>query len=111
MKVYSDSLTYDDLIGSLPDRVHLDECVAIKRSRVRQHGWTIQLSGTSTRHRNSGVYGAATWKAPPATYDEHGIWMARLYDIDPKARIACYRDAKDFRLSTKGRFEEDYGTL
>lgn len=101
MKVYSDTLTYADLRAAARyARIALDTCEPIEGARVRSRGWTVRLSGSSTRHRNSGTHGAATWESAPATYDEHGHWMAWLFDIDPNARIAEYDGAHNFHAFT-----------
>lgn len=43
-----------------------------------------------------------------ATYDEHGRWMARLFDIDPHARIKSavndFNGRDDFHAQTGGKY-------
>jgi hypothetical protein len=82
----------------------LDSTEKIARPRVRQHGWKVRLTGSSTRHRNSGTHGAATWESPPATWDEHGRWMAELFDRDPHARIAGYNGRDAFHHETADKY-------
>lgn len=108
MKIYSDTLSTDDLYAALPDRVHLDGLCPITRPRVRRRGWIVKLTGTSTRHRNSGSYGAASWESTPATWDEHGQWMARLYELDPEARITYYANRDQFHAMTKNAYRVDW---
>jgi|ERR1700729_4346849 len=36
-----------------------------------------------------------------ATYDEHGEWMAKLFEIDPDAIIATYDGVEDFYRQTQ----------
>ncbi len=100
MKVYSDTLTREDLYASLPSDVYLD-AQEIRRPRTRARGWTVYLEGLGDRHTrntNSGNYGAGSHKA--ATWDDHGLWMAKLYEIDPMAKIAHYDSRSDFYDST-----------
>ena len=106
MKVYSDILEYHHLVAANDQAgVTFDRCVPIRHPRVRKNGWEIRLTGSSTRHRNSGTHGAATWESAPATWDEHGVWMAHLFAIDPRARIADYDGADAFHNYTDHKFQ------
>jgi hypothetical protein len=100
MKVYSDILTREDLYVALPADVYAD--VRNINTRKRARGWEVHLEGLGARHtrkRNSGNYGAGHEMA--ATWDDHGVWMAALYEIDPLAQIACYSDRDNFYESTE----------
>lgn len=111
MKVYSDVFTYSDMKDAARfARVRIDTAEKINRPRTRTRGWKIRLSGSSTRHRNSGNQGAATWDTSPATHDEHGQWMAFLFDIDPGAKIAEYDGQADFVYATHGVYGADWQT-
>ncbi len=102
MKVYSDILTREDLFAALPSDVYAD--VRNINTRKRARGWEVHLEGLGGRHtrrRNSGRYGATGQGGMAATWDDHGVWMAALYEIDPLAQIACYRDRDDFYESTE----------
>lgn len=113
MKVYSDTLTRDDLYAALPADVMIADMRELKNPRKRTHGYEIHLEGYGTRHtrrRNSGWYGAT--EADPvghygyaATWDDHGEWMAALYEIDPLAIIACYLNRDDFYEKTANEME------
>ena len=103
MKVYSDILTATDLHAATPRGVTVWECDPISKPRIRSHGWTVQLRcWGSARHVNTGYYGAGEQGA--ASWDQHGEWMARLFDIDPDARIAYYNGAEDFHRSTRDKY-------
>ncbi len=103
MKVYSDTLTRDDLVDALPRGVTLDSCEPISGARVRANGWTVALRcWGSSRHVNTGQYGAGEQGA--ASYEQHGVWMAALFAKDPAARIAYYDGRADFERATDGRF-------
>jgi hypothetical protein len=100
MKVYSDTLTTSDLTAAAPTGTYV-EAVALDRTRVRSRGWNVRLVfPASNRRRNTGVYGAGERGA--ATWDQHGEWMARLFRLDPRARIAYYDGVDDFHAMTKG---------
>lgn len=104
MKLYSDVLTPDNIHAAAPAGVGV-ELVAIRRARLRAHGWIVSLSDwNSNRHKNSGQHGAATWKAPAASWDQHGEWMAALYAIDPAMQVGPYKDADDFERQTGGKY-------
>lgn len=109
MKVYSDKLDVLDLraaVVGVPN-VFVARIETMERTRLRTHGWKVQLgSSTSRRWRNSGTFGAMTWQdCAPATWDEHGAWMARLFDLDPDAIVANYRGRDDFHRSTRYQYE------
>lgn len=104
MKVYSNILTEDDLRAALPPEVGASIQV-IRNPRVARHGYTVYLQGFGPRHTrsvNSGENGAGYHKA--ATYDDHGEWFARLYAIDPDARLSWWKDRGDFERGTEGKF-------
>lgn len=104
MKVYSDVLTEADLRSALPDGVYAD-VRPLRQARVRRFGWDVYLEGFGARHTratNSGTYGAGSRKA--VSYDDHGVWMARLYQIDPDARVSWWKSRADFEQGTKGKY-------
>jgi hypothetical protein len=103
MKVYSDTLTRDDMLDALPKGVSLDECEPIQNPRVRTHGWNVRLRRWgSSRHVNSGNYGAGEQGA--ASWDDHGWWMAELFERDPSARIANWDGRESFNVGTEYRY-------
>lgn len=108
MFVHSDTLTRDDLYAALPADVMIAELRELRNPRKRARGWKITLEGYGARHtrrRNSGYYGAAEVDTLghygyAATWDDHGEWMAALYETDPLASIACYANRDDFYEQT-----------
>lgn len=109
MIVHSDTLTRDDLYACLPADVMIADIRELRNPRKRARGWEIHLEGYGSRHtrrRNSGYYGATEVDAIghygyAATWDDHGVWMAALYEIDPLAAIACYANRDDFYEKTE----------
>lgn len=117
MRIHSDVFTRDDFQRALRDAglvahdVILDVCEP-HGSRRRLRGFEIQLAAvreyngkSKRRRRNSGIYGARgeeeVWAA---TYAEHGLWMAQLYEKDPDAIVGPYKDRDDFDDKTRNEF-------
>lgn len=102
MNVYSDTLTYRDLIDAAPAGVTVPVLEPMPRPRTRRFGYVVGLSGSSPYasqlRTENGTHKAATW-------DEHGIWMSRLFDIDPEAIIATYKGRDDFLNQTQKAFD------
>ena len=117
MRIHSNVLTPLDLHSAaleLPDVV-----VEIRyhgNGRKRSHVYDVTLTadagkdykGKKRRRKNGGNYGANDEYA--ATYDEHGVWMANLFDIDPDAIIVNYNGVTDFDQKTRFQFS-DYVTF
>ena len=103
MKIHTDKLTREDLYAHLPVGVGLD--LVPVGSRKRGQGFVVSLSylgqggrGSGRRPKNSGCAGSPRTFA--ASWDEWGIWMAALYEIDPDAIIGTYKDRGDFYGTT-----------
>jgi len=111
MKIYSDVLTSSDIEGNTPDHVYAN--VTTRGSRKRAHAFTVYLEYLGERVKgdgrirrpntpgtagglNSALVGSIT-----ATYDEHGEWMAKLFEIDPDAIISTYHGVEDFYRQTQ----------
>jgi hypothetical protein len=110
VKVYSDTLTIEDLRAALPPNVGMD-ATPIRHPRKRARGWTVRLSGHGPLHnrrRNTGTHGAEdgfseAWEKA-ATYDDHGRWMAPLFDKDPDAVISWWNGREAFETGTNGAY-------
>jgi hypothetical protein len=104
VKLYSDTLTGADLNDALPRGVGI-ETLSIGRPRNAARGWTVRLYCYGNRRlRNSGRHGAESQGPPAASWDQHGEWMAALYDRDPHARIGPYTGRDDFHTKTDGAY-------
>jgi hypothetical protein len=98
MKLYSDKLTDADIFNAARTAgVELYHCEPIGNTRVRRYGWEISLSGSSPYTSQSNF----TDPHKAATWCEHGIFMAELYKVDPKLRIANYKTLADFMETTR----------
>lgn len=104
MRIHSDKLLGVDIYAAtqgLPG-VSVETCTS-HGSRKRDGAYEVKLSGTSS-YDSQGVddYGQ-TFKA--ATWDEWGIFIARLFAIDPEAIIGQYKDLYSFEAYTQYRFD------
>lgn len=101
MKIYSDTLTTEDLYKTLPPGMRIEEIERIENPRTKnpegvsyRHGWNLYCSGSSSRQAQHGFGNYSGYNA--ATWDEYGIWMAALYELDDEARISWYKTHEDF---------------
>lgn len=106
MRIHSDILAADDIHAATRDLPGVYVTASRHGSRARQRAFDVSLEGNG-RRKNSGRYGAA--EDFGATWDEWGVVMARLFDIDPDAfwgtaKSPTYADAEDFHRATGERF-------
>lgn len=82
------------------------ERLTLHGSQSRARAFDFLLSGngrTGEQYGNSGNYGATQYKA--ATWDEWGIFLNHLFDVDPDARVAkVYEGAEHFHWVTGDRY-------
>jgi hypothetical protein len=93
MKIHSDILTKADIahaVYSLPG-VYIDELTE-HGSRRRAKGFKLYLNGNSRY--------AAQRGGKAATWDEWGIVINRLFEIDPTASMEYYATRGDFYAQT-----------
>jgi len=112
MRIHSDRLTRQDLYSATEgiEGVWVDGAIETG-SRSRARGFTVKLAAEpqkGRRRRNTGNYGAEDGGYPiqvaAATYDEHGRWMAELFERDPDAIITYYSGRDDFHEQTDGKY-------
>lgn len=107
MKIHTDKLTYSDIHQAVPTGCYLVEVhseraggyftIVPEPSRSHDHGYLVRMSGS---HRSN----MQRLPDKAATYDEWGIFIARLFMIDPNAKIGNYKGWEDFDRQTKGEF-------
>jgi hypothetical protein len=105
MKIHSDILTVADLHTALRKPTPIDHAYLMLEacgSRSRKFGYHVSLySDDETRPRkNSGRWGADDGYERSVSWDDWGIWMTRLFDIDPDAIIGNYVGEFDFLQKT-----------
>lgn len=96
MRIHTDLLTPLDLYTAIDgmDRVRVD--YTTHGSRSRDHAFEVRLTGTSPYRTMDKQDNAATW-------DEWGVFMARLFAKDPRA-VMNKETAKAFYVRTGDRF-------
>jgi hypothetical protein len=109
MKIYSDVITSADVHRAFADArcagadIHVDELRTWKPRR-HAHGtevWAESVSGTrATAHRPIGSYDLSDVPRA-ASWSDWGQVIARLYVLDPAARIGFYKDAADFEAKVR----------
>jgi hypothetical protein len=100
MIIRSYAIERADLFNALSDvpGVHL-ELEREFRPQKFTYGYRVHLESDHGRYARNGRDGRA------ATWDEHGLWMAELYKLDPMAQIAWYKNAAQFLYWTKRHVE------
>lgn len=111
MRIHSDTLTAEDISeathargmrGVFPE-------IAVKGSQKRTRRFDVRLTGSGQLPISivtAGPSGAfITHNAKVATWDEWGMYIDALYQIDPEAIIGPYKGREDFRTSTYKRFD------
>lgn len=122
MRIHTNKLNYLDFNAAL-HRADLKPDVFIETinqfgSMSHDRAYEIKLAadpgkdqfGKTRTRRNTGRYGAEDGGLKPlylaATFDEYGLWLSELYEIDPKMKVAgWYKSQHDFHKSTRGRYK------
>lgn len=109
MKIHTNLLTSHDVYAATMAggmRGVNVECVT-QGSRSRKRGLTVHLTGNSTRRPNGGNRGAnKDSDGYAATWDEWGMFLQYLFDLDPDAiATGAYNGLDDFGMKTNWRFE------
>lgn len=76
-------------------------------SRSHDRAFNIYLTGTSSRRPNTGQYGAGDGDDYAATWDEWGVALGKIFELDADARCPYYADAADYHWQTGDRFHPD----
>ena len=101
MRLHTDKITRADLYNAARYAVVSLNEVTEHGSRTRAGSFDVYLEGSSNRQSNRREHKAATW-------DEWGIFMSFLYEIDPDAvwgtKSWGYSDVEDFNRKTQDRF-------
>ena len=107
MQIHSDTLTFADLWRAARiARVDMVKCDR-SGSRSRDHKYNVNLEGESRRAPNQR---GMSYGAKAATWDQWGVFLAVLFDIDPNMvcgpseKNAYYNGRDDFHHKTADRF-------
>lgn len=102
MRIHTDTLTASDIYQTVANLPGVYVEVMPHGSRARKQAYEIRLTGTSTRRTMDNQDQAATW-------DEWGVFFARLFDADRDAlagsvKYPAYDGATDYHRKTGRRF-------
>lgn len=104
MKIHSDVLDYADVQEALKGMPGVFFITCEQRgSRSHARAFEVKLEGNSPRRAMNHEDQAATW-------DEWGLFLNRIYEVDPEAvcgtvKHPVYANAGDFAWKTGDRFE------
>lgn len=104
MRIHTDTLTASDMTDAAGiARVQFSRFTD-HGSRSRARSFDVLLTGESRRRPNSGDRGRSG-DDYAATWDQWGVFLAVLFDRDPKmVTLSYYADAEDFHRKTADRF-------
>lgn len=101
MRIYSKVLSPADIYGELRLAIETNDVVIESyrefTPRAGGRGYEVYLEGLGARHkraRNGRGGKAASW-------DDYGLWMARLFKLDPAAKISHYNGVGEFIAFTR----------
>lgn len=106
MRLHTNTITESDVHQAVENLLGVYATVTRHGSRSHDHALEIRLEGngylTNTGNGGAGATEGATW-------DEWGVMIARLYEIDPdalwgSAKYPVYRDVYHFHERTYDRF-------
>lgn len=89
MRIHSDTLDRDTVFRAALAAKTYAEVLSAHGSRSRAGAFEVQLSGSSPYTAQSGAWKAATW-------DEWGVFLDSLFDIDPHMIAGPYNGRNDF---------------
>jgi len=105
MRIHSSVIKYSDIVQAVHARgmtgVTLAECKA-KGSQKRLRAFEVRLTGNSPFRPN---FGAGNGDERAAQWDEWGIFIEYLFQLDPEAIIGVYKTYRAFLEYTCGRFD------
>ena len=104
MRIHTDTLTMSDVYVAArfarADVVDFTE----HGSRSRDHAFNVKLEGESRRHPNGGASGRDYASGYAATWDQWGVFLSVLFDLDPTAHTPHDKGREAFTARTGERF-------
>lgn len=109
MRIHSNVIEYADVIEAVHGMPGVYVTVSQHGSRSHARAFEVMLEGNGAA-RNTGTHGGDP-QIQAATWDEWGLFLARLYDLDNSmlcgsAKYPVYASLSDFDYHTQGRFSE-----
>lgn len=99
MKIHADTLTLNQLHDAVPNGCYIAQEEEVG-SRKRDHAFEVRLSGSSKYGLG---YECAGHKA--ATWDEWGIFINSIFEVEPTAICGMYDGRNDFIDKTQAEYE------
>lgn len=103
MRIHSDTLTQLNLHEAARHARAEFGRLTVHGSRKRKQGFDVTLTGESRRRPNGGNRGAGDDYA--ATWDQWGVFLSFLFNLDPYMVTPYYADAEEFDTRTASRFD------
>jgi hypothetical protein len=109
MRIHSNVLSWNQIMDAVTGMPNVYVTVSVRGSRSHAAAFETSMEGNGHRG-NSGQYGARDMSQPlAATWDEWGVFLGRLYVIDPEMIVGTpknpiYASAEHFNWSTGNRF-------
>lgn len=108
MRIHTNTLTIDDVYSATATLPGVYVTVSQHGSRSHARAFEVSLEGNGYR-KNTGTHGAGDEIG--ATWDEWGVFIARLFEVDPEAlfgtpKYPTYQNAYHFHMLTDDRFLE-----
>jgi hypothetical protein len=114
VKVYSNKITEHDVSMAFIDAKYTDGAdiypVDISSFKPRGHEYGVTFYAGSDHGVRLAAHRGDTYEFPrAASWDAWGWVIARLYLLDPDARIGNYRDVSDFidKVTTSNRMDKE----
>lgn len=109
MRIHSNVISYTDIANATQGLQGVYASASQHKSRTHKAAFEVSMTGNSFYGRNTGKYGQDNSNGNAATWDEWGVFLGRLYVIDPEmvvgnAKNPIYASAEHFHWSTGNRF-------
>lgn len=106
MRIHTDKVTFGNIHDAARKAGAEVAVLSDHGSRKRDHAFEVRISGNGVQ---GGGFGTANFKT--ATWDEWGIFLAALFEIDPDMIAGPYKGASDdeyegFHFLTDSRYED-----
>jgi hypothetical protein len=105
MRIHCSNDVTTSTIYAAARHARVDVTITEHGSRSRDHAFNVKLEGESRRRPNGGASGAGSGYA--ATWDQWGVFLAFIFDVDPRTKCWAYANVWDFDAKTRYRFSPD----
>ena len=107
MRIHTNTLTAEDIYDAARAAGAVVETCFRHGSRTHDHAYELKLTGNSRQRPNGGSYGAdRDAYAYAATWDQWGVVLGLLFDIDATMRTTYDKSKGDFHYRTAWRFDD-----